>query len=51
MRTYLVEYLTTDKRNKQSKQTTIKSDMLINAYQTFIETYEYREVISITKVI
>ncbi len=49
MRTYLVEYLT---RTGQYKITYVKSDMLGNAYQTFMEQWpdDGHEVIGIKRI-
>jgi len=49
MKTYLVEYLT---RTGIYKTTIIKSDMLGNAYQTFMEHWpdDAHEVIGIKKI-
>ena len=49
MKTFKVEYIKGSKNKFFYKE--IKSDMLINAYQTFVETYQYKEIISITKIL
>jgi len=46
MKNYLVTYLI----NKRKEQRLVRGDVFINAYQTFIETYEWNEILSITRV-